>query len=51
MRVSAGFLVNGLSGKIRIQSFPPRLMKRVIATREASIWRSVIQAGSMALSP
>src|SRR4029434_4237714 len=51
MRVSAGFLVKGLSGKIRIQSFPPRLMNRVIATREASIWRSVIQAFSMALSP
>src|SRR5215475_9185004 len=51
IRVSAGFLVNGLSGKIRIQSLPPRLMKRVIATREASIWRSVIQAFSIALSP
>src|SRR5579863_10544620 len=51
MRVSAGFLVNGLSGKIRIQSLPPRLIKRVIATRDASIWRSVIQAHSIALSP
>src|SRR5580698_4689532 len=51
MRVSAGFLVNGLSGKMRIQSLPPRLMKRVIATRDASIWRSVIQAHSIALSP
>src|SRR3984957_17063764 len=51
IRVSAGFLVKGLSGKIRIQSLPPRLMKRVMATREASIWRSVIQAHSIALSP
>src|SRR5437899_16040 len=51
MRVSAGFLVKGLSGKILIQSLPPRLIKRVMATREASIWRSVIQAFSMALSP
>ncbi len=51
MRVSAGFLVKGWSGKMRIQSFPPRLMKRVIATREASIWRSVIHAGSSAFNP
>src|SRR6202521_1990251 len=51
MRVSAGFLVNGLSRKIRIQSFPPRLMNRVMATRDASICRSVIHAGSSALSP
>src|SRR2546422_6389948 len=51
MRVSAGFFVNGLSGKIRIHSLPPRLINRVIATRDASIWRSVIQAGSSAFSP
>src|SRR6516225_6795842 len=51
IRVSAGFLVNGLSGKVRIHSFPPRLMKRVIATRDASIWRSVIHAFSSAFSP
>src|SRR5712664_3638380 len=51
MRVSAGFLVNGLSGKMRIQSLPPRLMKRVMATREASICRSVIHAASMAFRP
>src|SRR6202158_4624428 len=51
MRVSAGFLVNGLSGKIPIQSFSPRLMKRVMATREASICGSVIHAGSSALRP
>src|SRR5262249_35808488 len=41
----------GLSGKMRIHSLPPRLMKRVIATREASICRSVIQAFSIAFSP
>src|SRR5580658_8521724 len=51
MRVSAGFLVYGLSGKMRIHNLPPRLMKRVMATRDASIWRSVIQAFSMAFSP
>src|SRR5712671_6058274 len=51
MRVSAGFLVNGLSGKMRIHNLPPRLIKRVIATREASICRSVIHAASMAFKP
>src|SRR6266704_1320721 len=51
MRVSAGFLVNGLSGKMRIHNFPPRLMNRVMATRDASICRSVIHAHSMAFSP
>src|SRR5246127_2373666 len=51
MRVSAGFLVYGLSGKMRIHSLPPRLMNRVMATRDASIWRSVIQAFSRAFRP
>src|SRR5512147_466410 len=51
MPVSAGFFVIGLSGKTRIQTLPPRLMKRVIATRAASIWRSVTQAHRVALSP
>ena len=51
IRVSAGFTVTGLSGKIRIHILPPRLMKRVIATRAASIWRLVIHAGSRAWSP
>src|SRR5258706_542978 len=51
IRVSAGFLVMGLSGKTRIQIFPPRFTKRVIATREASICLPVIQAGSSAFSP
>src|SRR5262245_18692282 len=31
IRVSAGFLVIGLSGNRRIQTLPPRLMKRVMA--------------------
>src|SRR5438876_2419017 len=51
MRVSAGFLVIGLSGKRRIHTLPPRLIDRVMATRAASIWRSVIHAHSSALSP
>src|SRR5208283_3529771 len=51
IRVSAGFLVTGLSGNNRIQILPPRLMKRVMATRLASIWRSVIQPGSMTFNP
>src|SRR5215831_17647134 len=51
IRVSWGFFVIGLSGNTRTQIFPPRLMKRVIATRAASIWRSVIHAGSSAFSP
>ncbi len=51
IRVSAGFLVTGLSGNRRIQILPPRLMKRVMATRLASICRSVIQPGSSTFSP
>src|SRR4029079_16976866 len=31
MRVSAGFWVKGLSGKMLIQTLPPRLMRRVMA--------------------
>ena len=37
MRVSAGFAVMGLSGKMLIHTFPPRRMRRVMATRAASI--------------
>ena len=51
MRVSCGFLVIGLSGNTRTQILPPRLMNRVIATRAASICRSVSQHGSSAFSP
>src|SRR5207302_9291442 len=51
MRVSCGFFVIGLSGNTRVQIFPPRATKRVIATRAASIWRSVSQHGSSAFSP
>src|SRR5437660_6709614 len=51
MRVSAGFLVTGLWGKIRIQICPPRLTCRVMARRAASICRLVIQQASVACSP
>src|SRR5262252_3350871 len=51
IRVSCGFFVIGLSGNTRTQIFPPRAMKRVIATRAASICLSVSQQGSSALSP
>src|SRR6516225_3211450 len=51
MRTSAGFLEIGLSGKMRIQTRPPRLMWRVIARRAASIWRAVRRPRPMALSP
>src|SRR5262249_9368737 len=51
IRVSCGFFVIGLSGNTRTQILPPRLMNRVIATRAASIWRSVIHAGSSAFRP
>src|SRR5678815_5565280 len=51
IRVSAGFLVTGLSGNTRIHTLPPRLRLRVSATRAASIWRLVTQPGSSAFSP
>src|SRR5713226_3063504 len=51
IRVSAGFLVTGLSGNRRIWILPPRLMNRVMATRAASICRSVIQPGSSTFRP
>src|SRR6185437_9025182 len=51
IRVSAGFLVSGRSGKMLIQTFPPRRMCRVIAIRAASIWRFVTYACSMAWMP
>src|SRR5256714_9847068 len=50
MRVSAGFWVTGLSGKMLIQTLPPRLILRVIAIRAASIWRLVTQPRSSAFS-
>src|SRR5258708_1228679 len=46
MRVSAGFEVTTLSGKMRIQTLPPRLRWWVMVRRAASIWRAVIHAGS-----
>src|SRR4051812_27613280 len=51
MRVSAGFLVTGLSGYTLIQTLPPRLILRVMAIRAASIWRFVSQPASSALMP
>src|SRR5688572_26199683 len=51
MRVSAGFFVYGLSGKIRTQILPPRLIERVIAMRAASIWRAVTHPGSKTWRP
>src|SRR5262249_53858419 len=51
IRVSCGFFVIGLSGNTRTQILPPREMKRVIATRAASICRSVSHTGSSDLSP
>src|SRR5271169_5684324 len=51
MRTSAGFCDIGLSGKMRIQMRPPRLMCRVMARRAASIWRAVRRPRPTALSP
>src|SRR6185436_6059643 len=51
MRTSAGLVEMGLSGKIRIQMRPPRLMWRVIARRAASIWRAVNRPRVVALRP
>src|SRR5882672_135004 len=51
MRTSAGFWEIGLSGKIRIQIRPPRLIWRVIARRAASIWRAVSRPRPIALRP
>src|SRR5882672_3429799 len=51
MRTSAGFWEIGLSGKIRIQIRPPRLIWRVIARRAASIWRAVRRPRPTAFKP
>src|SRR5260221_12533241 len=51
MRTSAGFWEIGLSGKIRIQIRPPRLIWRVIARRAASIWRAVKRPRPTAFRP
>src|SRR4030095_3408066 len=42
IRVSAGFLVNGRSGKMLIHTLPPRLMCRLMAIRADSICRLVM---------
>src|SRR6056300_1676298 len=51
IRVSAGRLVIGLSGKIRIQVLPPRLRVRLITRRAASIWRALTYPLPVAWSP
>src|SRR3954470_24986871 len=51
MRTSAGLREIGLSGKMRIQTRPPRLMWRVIARRAASIWRAVRRPRPIAFRP
>ena len=49
IRTSSGFFVTGLSGNIRIQTWPSRFIARVTEIRAASIWRAVISPGSTAL--
>src|SRR5690606_1993452 len=51
MRTSAGFLLTGTSGKMRIHTRPARLRCRVMARRAASIWRAVTRALSVAFMP
>src|SRR6202012_3364987 len=51
IRVSAGFLVSGRSGKMLIQTLPPRRMCRVMAIRAASICRLVTYECSRAWMP
>src|SRR3954462_4331559 len=51
MRTSAGFCEIGLSGEMRIQMRPPRLMWRVMARRAASIWRAVSRPRPIAFRP
>src|SRR3954447_8843448 len=50
MRVSAGFLEIGLSGKIRMYSLPPRFTWREMAIRAASVWREVTNPHDRACS-
>src|SRR5260221_6342219 len=47
IRTSAGLRVIGLSGKIRIHTWPSRFIARVTATRAASNWRALIQPASI----
>src|SRR5215469_3196935 len=51
IRTSMGFLVMGLSGYTRIHSLPPRLTKRVMQRRPASIWRAVSAPCVVAFRP
>src|SRR6201986_4922473 len=49
IRVSAGFLVSGRSGKMLIQTLPPRLMWRGVGIPGESIWGVGTETGSGAL--
>src|SRR5947207_12095797 len=51
IRVSRGFFVNDFWGKMRIQTFPRRFIKRVMATRADSICLVSIQQRSSACKP
>jgi len=51
MRTSGGREVIGLCGKMRIQTLPLRLSKRLMAIRQASIWWLVIHARSRVCRP
>jgi hypothetical protein len=51
MRTSAGFVLTGTSGKMRIHTLPARFRWRVSARRAASIWRAVSRPGSCAFRP
>src|SRR5690606_9425800 len=51
MRVSAGFIVIGLFGKIPFHTFSTRFKRRGMAIRAASIWRRDLQPASSALMP
>src|SRR6266545_2053557 len=51
IRVSAGFFVMAWSGKMVIQTLPPRRICRVMAIRADSICRLVTYAGSSAWMP
>ena len=51
IRVSGGREVIDLCGKMRIQTLPFRLSDRLIAIRQASIWRLVIHPRSRVCRP
>lgn len=51
MPTSAGFIVIGRSGKMRIQSLPPLPVARVRTLRAASIWLLVTREAVVAFMP